>query len=164
MNLCPCGSNLNYDECCEPIIKGAKRALTAEALMRSRYSAYVKQEIQYLHDSLHPDFRKDFDMKATAAWAASSEWQKLEIINTIAGGIEDEAGQVEFVATYKDKAKSVENKHHELSRFKKKDGVWYFVDGGPAPVQQYVRATPKVGRNDPCLCGSGKKFKKCCGK
>ena len=73
MKTCPCGSNLKYDECCLPLIKGDKTAITAEQLMRSRYSAYVKKEVGYLRASLHPDHRSDFDEKITRAWAESSE-------------------------------------------------------------------------------------------
>ena len=47
-DLCPCGSGKKYGECCEPIIKGKSKALTAEALMRARYTSYVKQEIDFI--------------------------------------------------------------------------------------------------------------------
>ena len=161
MDTCPCGSNVTYNECCLPLIKGERPALTAEELMRSRYSAYAMREIGYLNTSLHPDHRKDFDEKTTSAWAESSEWHKLEIVKTIAGGAEDKEGKVEFIATYTDKG--IKRDHHELSTFKKEDGKWYLVNGEVQPPKQVVREAPKTGRNDPCPCGSGKKFKKCCG-
>ena len=162
MNTCPCGSELSYTECCEPLIKGEKAAETPEQLMRSRYSAYVKKEIDYLATSLHPDHRKDFDPKSTRDWAESAEWDKLEIVRTQNGGPDDSEGEVEFIATFTQKGKMM--KHHELASFKKEEGKWYFVDGKAATPQQYVRSEPKIGRNDPCACGSGKKYKKCCGK
>ncbi len=162
MDKCPCGSELPYVECCGPLIKGEKPAETAEQLMRSRYTAYVKKEIDYLAASLHPGHRKDFDPKSTRDWAESAEWHKLEILGTKAGGAGDTEGEVEFVATFTQKGKAM--KHHELATFTKEDGQWYFVDGKAATPQQYVRSVPKTGRNEPCLCGSGKKYKKCCGK
>lgn len=162
MELCPCGSNIAYAECCEPVIKGERPASTAEQLMRSRYSAYVKKEIGYMLTSLHPDNRSDYDEKSTREWAESIEWQGFNILKTKNGGPEDDEGQVEFVVNYTDRGMKAE--HRELSSFKKHDGIWYFTEGiihAPKPV---VRANPKIGRNDPCECGSGKKFKKCCGK
>jgi len=162
MESCPCGSEPPYAECCGPLIKGEKTAETAEQLMRSRYTAYVKKEIDYLSTSLHPRHRKDFDPKSTRDWAEGAEWHKLEILGTKAGGIDDAEGEVEFVATFTQKGS--EMKHHELATFTKEAGKWYFVDGKAATPQQYVRSTPKTGRNEPCLCGSGKKYKKCCGK
>ena len=162
MNNCPCGSNINYEECCRPIIKGERAAVTAEQLMRSRYSAYVKKEIDYILTSLHPESRSDYDEKSTRAWAESAEWHKFEILETSGGRAEDVEGQVEFAASYSENG--IEKEHHEISSFKKEDGSWYFVSGKLAPPKQFIRSAPKVGRNDPCVCGSGKKFKKCCGQ
>ncbi|MFZ2197282.1 MAG: YchJ family protein [Thermodesulfovibrionales bacterium] len=162
MDTCPCGSELSYVECCEPVIKGVIAAATAEQLMRSRYSAYVKSEIDYLLTSLHPDQRKDFDPKSTRSWAESARWEKLEIIEAKHGGAEDAEGEVEFIATFLQDDKLM--KHHELASFRKEEGKWYFMDGKAVTPKQYVRAAPRIGRNDPCSCGSGKKYKKCCGK
>ncbi len=162
MSTCPCGSNLNYEDCCLPLIKGDRTALTAEQLMRSRYSAYAMKEIAYLKSSLHPDHRSDFDEKSTRAWAESSEWLNLEILDTVGGGPEESEGKVDFVATFIDKG--VKREHRELSTFKKEAGTWYLVGGEVQQPKPVVRATPKTGRNDPCPCGSGKKFKKCCGQ
>jgi len=160
MDICPCGSNLPYDECCGPLIRGARPAATAEQVMRSRYSAYVRKEITYLKSSLHPGHRSDFDEKSTRSWAEGSEWHQLEILNTSAGGAGDSEGRVEFVASYTEKG--ISKNHHEVATFAKEDGVWYFMKGEAVPPKPVVRATPKTGRNDPCPCGSGKKFKKCC--
>src|SRR3990172_10150349 len=103
MEICPCGSDLEYAECCEPVIKGEKTAETAEQLMRSRYTAYVKTEIDYLSVSLHPDHRKDFDPKSSRDWAESAEWQKLEILGTKNGGSDDAEGEGEVIATFTQK-------------------------------------------------------------
>ncbi|MBT8138482.1 MAG: YchJ family protein [Gammaproteobacteria bacterium] len=155
MPNCHCGANASYEQCCEPVIKGSRSASTAEQLMRARYSAYAASEIDFLHDSLHPDGRSEFDFDATRKWAESSEWQNLKILACKAGGENDKVGSVEFSAVYVDREGKT-HKHNERSHFKRVDDAWYFCDG-----QQI--AVDKVGRNDPCTCGSGKKYKKCCG-
>jgi SEC-C motif-containing protein len=86
----------------------------------------------------------------------------LKILDVKAGRPEDDEGTVEFIATYKDH--DLVKPHHEISSFRKLDGNWYFVDGELVPPVTEVRSQPKVGRNDPCPCGSGKKYKKCCGR
>jgi len=158
---CPCGSGLAYTECCEPLIRGERPAPTAEQLMRSRYTAYVNKEIPYLQTSLHPDHRKDYNEKTTREWAESADWLGLDIVRTEAGGADDKEGTVEFIASFSHEGKKTE--HHEVASFQKMDGNWFFVHGEPPAPKTVVRAAPKVGRNDPCTCGSGKKFKKCCG-
>lgn len=162
MDTCPCGSNIAYVQCCRPIIKGEQSPATAEQVMRARYSAYVRREIEYILTSLHPAHRTDYDVKSTRAWAENAEWHKFEILNKTEGGAEDSEGQVEFVVSYAEKG--IGKKHHELATFKKEGGTWYFVDGKTVPAKQVVRTSPKAGRNNPCPCGSGKKFKKCCGQ
>ncbi len=161
MEKCPCGSGLSYTECCEPLIRGERPAPTAEMLMRSRYTAYVKKEIPYLCTTLHPDHRKDYDEKSTREWAEGAEWDRLEILRTEAGGQDDSEGTIEFTAVFTQEGKTVA--HHEVATFTKEDGNWFFVSGEPPKPKTVVREAPKVGRNDPCPCGSGKKFKKCCG-
>jgi len=162
MNHCPCGSGSTYADCCEPIINGQSPPQTAEQLMRARYSAYAKMETDFLFESLHPDHRDGYDEKQTRDWAAESEWEGLEILNTEDGGKEDVSGTVEFIADYT--VKGEKNRHHELASFEKHDGTWYFTDGALVPPKQFVRPGPKIGRNDPCPCNSGKKYKKCCGR
>lgn len=159
MTACPCGSTREYDACCGPLLARESKATTAEALMRSRYTAFTKGDVDYLEQTLRPDTRDDFDRESVSAWAKDSTWQGLEIRSTEAGGEADDKGVVEFVAhfSFQDKPQV----HHETSVFSKDaDGTWYYVDGkmGPPP-----RKVQKIGRNDPCTCGSGKKYKKCCG-
>lgn len=161
-NLCPCGSEKNYSDCCQPLIKGEKKAETAEALMRARYTAHVKTEVDFIHDTTHPKKRGGFDRKQVTAWSKKSEWLSLNINAKEAGGPEDETGTVEFTARYREKEKLVE--HHEIAEFARKDGTWFFLDGNPVRPVQSIRQGPKTGRNDPCPCGSGKKYKKCCYK
>lgn len=156
-HFCHCNSGRPYAECCEPLLSGDHAALTAEALMRSRYTAYVVRDIAYLLRSWHPSTRPD-----KIDPAAILEWRGLHIVSTEKGMEGDDEGVVEFKATSFSQKNPWEL--HEVSRFVKEDGQWLYVDGDikndPPPV---AKRTPKVGRNDPCHCGSGKKFKKCCG-
>lgn len=156
---CPCGGK-SFEICCSPYIRGEKIAETAEALMRSRYSAYATGAVEYIKETTSPEGQKDFDMDAAKQWALESEWKGFEIINQARGTAGDEDGVIEFIATYRVKGQ-VES-HHEISTFKKLDGKWFFMDG--QIVTQVVNREQKVGRNEPCPCGSGKKFKKCCNK
>jgi len=157
--LCPCGSAEQYDACCEPFVTGASKAATAEQLMRSRYTAYTKGAMKYLYETSHPDNRAGYDHDGTKEWAENSDWQGLEIISVKGGEVADSMGEVEFKARYV--GEGGEHVHHEIGRFRKSAGTWYFTDGRMAG--QMPLHVEKIGRNDPCSCGSGKKFKKCCG-
>ena len=160
--LCPCGSGLPYAGCCEPVIKGKTKAATAEALMRARYSAYVKQEIDFIAAScIRKNGESDIDMDETRRWSMESEWLGLKIHSTTKGGSADTEGTVEFSANYA--RNGLKDEHREIASFKKVDGSWMYSDGKLAATTM-VRAEPKVGRNEPCPCGSGKKYKHCCGK
>ncbi len=161
MDTCPCGLEAEYEACCGRYISGRETASTAEALMRSRYTAFARAEIDYLEQTLTAEGKKEFDRDSAAQWAGQSDWLGLEVVETNDGGAEDDTGMVEFIARYED-ARG-EHAHHERAEFEKNDGRWMFVRGRQMnePVR---REAPKVGRNEPCPCGSGKKFKKCCGK
>jgi SEC-C motif-containing protein len=158
---CPCGSGAEYAACCEPIIKGEKKAETAEQLMRARYSAYTQVEMDFLFESLHPDKRDENDREGARDWAENSQWHGLEILETRDGAGGDDSGVVEFAATYTYEDET--QRYHEIADFQRFEGDWYFVEGRPGVRQPVVRAEPKIGRNDPCTCGSGKKYKRCCG-
>ena len=127
--------------------------------MRSRYAAFATANIDYIEETTDPSVRDTFDRDGTTEWAKNSEWMGLEIVSHEKGGKDDKTGEVEFIAKYK--YEGVERLHHERAQFKKHDGTWYFLDG--TLVQAPVRAEEKAGRNDPCPCGSGKKYKKCHG-
>jgi SEC-C motif-containing protein len=160
MKPCPCGSSAAYENCCEPVISGVLPAATAEQLMRARYSAYVGVQMDFVFESTHPEHRQGYDHEGTKVWAESSEWLGLEIVGTKRGTQEDNTGEVEFIARFRDKG--ILREHHECAQFKRDSGAWFFTDGTmvrPKPI-----IVNKVGRNDPCTCGSGLKYKKCCGK
>ena len=162
MSECPCGSGKPFDDCCRPIIDDTRPAETAEALMRARYTAFTRAEIDFIISSIHSSKRDEHDPKSIRKWATGAQWLGLEIIATSGGGPDDDAGEVTFKARFREKDRRQE--HFELATFQKEDGKWVFVDGTTPPVHQVVREAPKVGRNDPCPCNSGKKYKKCCGK
>lgn len=161
MSLCPCGSKREFDDCCKQIIKGTRRAKTAVELMKARYVAYTTCDIDFIMSSNAPETRENVSREATEEWARSAHWLGIEIRNTIDGGEKDDEGIVEFVAKFELEGRIIN--HHEKSYFKKINGNWFFVDGQVIP-ETYVRPKPKIGRNDPCPCGSGKKYKFCCGR
>ena len=159
---CPCGSEKPLAACCDPYITGKKAAPTAEALMRARYTAYATGRVDFVEKSHDPETRKDFDRKASEKWAKESKWLGLRIVATKDGGENDDTGIVNFVCGFSSEGQDYE--HRELSTFRKVDGKWYFVDGQSPKAATFEKTGPDVGRNDPCHCGSGKKFKKCHGK
>ena len=154
--LCPCGTEKPYSQCCEPYILGEKIPATAETLMRSRYTAFSQQNNQYIIDTWHKSTLPD-DPKP--AEDPNVQWIGLKIIRTEAGDINDDRGVVEFRARCRIKGEA--GGLDESSEFVKEDGRWFYVDG--SAIQPEKTRHNKVGRNDPCSCGSGKKFKKCCG-
>jgi SEC-C motif-containing protein len=158
MPPCPCGSGAAEAACCGPILAGAP-APTALALMRSRYTAYVRGAIDHIVDTHAAETRGDLDRDAAARWSRDTQWLGLEIVATQAGGPDDDAGTVEFIA--RGVTRGAAFAQRERSRFQRVDGRWYYVDGVAAsePIQR--AALP--GRNDPCPCGSGKKYKRCHG-
>ena len=161
MSQCPCGSGQSYSKCCEPFLKGTQKPATAEALLRSRYTAFTRVDMDYVKRTHHPKTRSELDIEGTERWARESEWKGLEILNIEQGGADDEQGIIEFKAHYWLDGESCTL--HELSYFERKKDGWYYRDGRMPDIKQYRRETPKIGRNDPCSCGSGKKYKKCCG-
>ena len=159
MVQCPCGSGSGFDECCGPIIGGTP-APSPEALMRSRYSAFVHGDLDYIESTHAKEVRDDFNRSTAESTAQSVEWVGLEIRETSDGGADDDTGTVEFRARFKkDGALQV---HHERSNFRREEGRWVYVDGKMNPKGK-PRRVEKVGRNEPCPCGAGKKYKKCCG-
>ena len=159
MKACPCGSGRTYGDCCEPYIKGKKPAPTAEALMRSRYTAYVEHAIDYIIETCSQDEKEKIDFKQTKDWSENSKWLGLKILSAEKGGAKDTEGIVEFEASYEmDGLKEV---HREKASFIKSNDRWLYTKGEVKP-DTVVRVGPKVGRNDPCPCGSGKKYKHCC--
>lgn len=118
---CPCGSGLQYQNCCKPYHLKQNYAPTAEALMRSRYSAFVVKDGDYLFETTHISKRKGNAKEAYLKSAKNTSWVKLEIVNS---GFDT----VEFKAYYLNKKFQTEVLH-EKSNFKLEDNKWYYVDG-----------------------------------
>jgi len=114
-----------------------------------------------------PEQRSQINPTDVAQWVKASEWLRLVVLKTEAGKQHDSEGWVEFIAYYRKRPQSLGNTTHEVleshterSYFRKLDDRWYFVDGTELPP---TSQPPKLRRNDPCPCGSDKKFKRCCG-
>lgn len=160
---CPCKSGKTFGECCGPIIAGMAKAETAEALMRARYTSYVTGDVKFLVTSATREVQLDFDRVAAESWSRTAQWHGMEVIRTEGGQPGDTTGVVEFRALYS--AKGEFCNHHEVSQFvRDENGAWLFRDGELVRDRPIVRDQPKVNRNAPCPCGSGRKYKKCCGR
>lgn len=115
---CPCGSGIEYSDCCYPVISGTVKARTAEQLMRSRYSAYVNRDVDYLVSTTHPESRTAGLADSIAAWMRQVEWIRLHVLHA-------ERDRVEFMAEYMADGKPA--RHHEHARFQKHKGEWFYV-------------------------------------
>jgi SEC-C motif domain protein len=163
MTTCPCGSGRSYDACCGPVIGGAP-APTAEALMRSRYTAYVRGAVDHILGSYTSEAARNVDRASTERWSRESTWLGLSVLETEGGGPGDRTGNVTFVARYRQGPDGPELTHHERASFVRspRDQRWLYAEGkvvGAPPAQREQHP----GRNEPCSCGSGKKYKKCHG-
>ena len=125
---CPCGSALPYAGCCGPWHAGVSNGLhahTPEALMRSRYSAYVLGQINYLLATWHPSSAPG------ALELPPIKWLGLDVRHT---EMEGDAGIVEFVARHRDSSGRAQ-RLHETSRFVRQDGRWFYIDGQIAEAE-----------------------------
>jgi SEC-C motif-containing protein len=173
--LCPCCSKRDFKDCCEPLIKGTACAQTPEVLMRSRYCAYTLKAIDYIFDTYANSVKTAANENEQLTKAEIIEmvnsviFVRLEIRNGSDGtgdsvNNESDLGFVEFAAYYLDK--NVLHCLHEKSRFVREyttgkhneQKQWHYIDG--TIIEEPIL---NLGRNDPCPCQSGKKFKKCHG-
>ncbi|MEH0827507.1 MULTISPECIES: YchJ family protein [unclassified Micromonospora] len=121
---CPCGSGLPYADCCGLLHRGEGTAGTAEALMRSRFSAFAVGDAGYLLRSWHSSTRP-----ARLRLDPGEQWTRLEIVGTDRGGLFDSTGTVEFRAHYRESGRP--GTLHERSRFVREDGRWVYLDALP---------------------------------
>lgn len=122
---CPCGSGAGYEACCGPIVAGERPAPTAEALMRSRFTAFARGDEAHLLRSWHPSTRP-----ARVTFVPRRRWVRLEILGVEGGQLLDQEGEVEFQAFYDRRSRP--GVLHELSRFVRDDeGRWVYL----GPVQ-----------------------------
>jgi len=168
-NPCPCGSAIPYPECCGLYHSGMASAPTAEALMRSRYAAFALNKMDYILATQRLENEDESEIGIEDNSNALTLWTRLEILAAEQGQTSDETGTVTFRAYFQEGTHKGELS--EKSWFKKEEGQWLYVAGEHdiKPVSSVKTTPPKnarpknIGRNDPCSCGSGKKFKKCCG-
>ena len=155
MTPCYCGSSQNFEQCCQAIHQGVRKAETAEALMRSRFSAFCVQNLSYLVSTHQPPL---VQMTPTEQeYRSENQWIGLRIIETSLGQKGDSDGFVEFVAFYLPDIKDPKaplSQLRERSYFKQADHQWFYVSGEAG-------SKVKISRNEACPCQSGKKTKKC---
>ena len=157
-----CGSQRQYANCCGSYLTGEATAPTAEALMRSRYSAFCQGNIDYLLATHRPVSRNPGDRADLIKSIKSTRWVNLLIISTQKGQATDQTGTVEFVAAYRPAfwlartAAEPLAQLHERSRFVQTDRLWFYTGGD-------ILTPYRPKRSQPCWCGSGKKFKQCHG-
>ncbi len=161
-NLCPCGSSLDYENCCKPYHDG-QAIPTAEAMVRARFSAFSHHIYDFIIETTHPAYRDEVEDSNIADNMQGIIWHQLHIQDCSqepASNGEGTLDTVTFSAVYEING-NVYNLS-EKSYFQEQDGTLYYLEGISHRPEGYRRAEPKVGRNDPCPCGSGKKYKKCC--
>jgi len=153
---CPCGAGPAFSSCCGPLLARERPAASAEALMRSRFTAHVVGDFEHLHRTYLGTAKEPY---VPDPEAGGTDWTRL-VIHSHETGAKPDHATVDFTAYFR--KEGGEEALHEKGEFKRVDGTWYYarpIRQGPAPI----RATQaKVGRNEPCPCGSGRKFKQCC--
>lgn len=147
--LCPCQSGKPYADCCGVFHQQQALPNNAEQLMRSRYCAYVLKNIPYIVATTVPSQQQGLDVPALQDWADNTIWIGLQIVQT--ENLDKIHSAVEFNAIFQ--GEEGEQAHQERSIFVKIAGSWYFVDP----------TVPLPTMKQPCVCGSGKKFKQCRG-
>lgn len=149
---CPCGSNQAAAQCCWSLLQGSQVAQNAEQLMRSRYCAYYWQQLDYLVQTHHSDYREaDLAQLLQRQFEQPQGWIKLEVLKHQAKAA---TAKVEFKAYFHDQHQVY--CLHERSNFIYQDAHWFYSDGK-------IIANGEIGwpRNENCWCGSGKKAKRC---
>jgi SEC-C motif-containing protein len=136
-NFCPCGSGRRFVDCCGPFVDGREWPTTPERLMRSRYTAYCLGKADWLRESWHPATRLgNIELDQGARWIG------LKIVSAEGGGPEDVRGIVEFVARFKVGGRA--HRLHERSRFRRREGRWYYLDGDLDPEPAAAAAPPSA--------------------
>ncbi|MCF2950384.1 YchJ family protein [Paraglaciecola aquimarina] len=155
MTTCYCNSGLTFSQCCQPYLQKTRNAPTAESLMRSRFSAYVRKDFEYILKTYAEEQRSKLSISELEQSAEDTHWLSLQVVDHSS---KENSAQVEFKAYYQ-----ISNQYyvmHELSDFVRVNDCWFYTTG----TMQQDTGEIKPERNSTCLCASGKKFKKCCGK
>ncbi|MGS2720070.1 YchJ family protein [Paraglaciecola aestuariivivens] len=151
---CFCNSSLLFTQCCQPLIENKAIAQNAEALMRSRFTAYKLQNYQYVLNTYASAQQDKLSLSELQQSAQDTQWLSLEVIKHVS---QANTAQVEFKAFYK--VDSQIFLMHEISDFILENQHWRYTTGSIQDDSGEI----KLKRNDPCICQSNKKFKKCCG-
>lgn len=130
---------------------------TARKLLEARYDAFVKGDIDFILESHHPETKSQVDRDSISSWSKESAWKGLTIESE---KIEGDKTFITFAVRYEKNFETTT--HRENAEFRREDGKWFYYDSQFPKVEAKKREGEKVGRNDPCPCGSGQKFKKCC--
>ncbi len=157
--ICACGSGAGFATCCDPVIKGERDSETAEELMRARYTAFATGAIDFIVASTHSRTKSEIDVPFIRDWSLNSDWRGLQILEV--KSVNENKAFVSFEAQYTKDGK--EQNHREKAVFEREDDSWRFVTGDELKNPTVRYEVPRPGRNEPCPCGSGKKYKKCCG-
>ena len=131
---------------------------TARELLEARYQAFVDGNIEFVFESHHPETKKNLDRQALEEWSKESKWLGLTVEDE---RVEGEKTFLTFTVRYSRGAETLN--HREFAEFRLDEGRWMYFDSEFPKPETIRRDGEKVGRNDPCPCGSGKKFKKCHG-
>ena len=122
---CPCGRDNTYNNCCEKAHQNIRSVVSAEDLMRSRYVAFTKGDSDYLMKSHHSFTRPLSEKEEIEKWSKSVKWKGLEIVGVTNGMKTDDAGTVEFKASFKERG--VKRIIHENSKFVREYGNWVYL-------------------------------------
>lgn len=154
---CPCQSGHRFGSCCEPFLRGLSHAGSPEELLRSRYTAYAVNDIDYLLATLAPEHHGAFNVEDVRRWNRDTQWLALHVLDSAVRG---DTGTARFHARFRHQG--ILGDMREDSQFEFRAGRWFYLDGTSWEAPPQPARSP--GRNDPCPCGSGRKYKKCCGK
>lgn len=152
--LCYCGSGHPFADCCQPLLNGLRQAQSCEQLMRSRYSAFCHGQAGYLHQSCVPALREAQSVAALQPFIEQTHFTRLQLLSASPADPASDHGFVEFQVYF-----IQDNQLHsfqEHSLFERLQGQWYYASGRLTDFP-----SRKISRNEPCPCGSGKKFKSC---
>ncbi len=127
-------------------------------LLEARYDAFVRGNVDFILETHHPDTRNQVDRQAIESWAKNSKWLGIHFEEEEVKG---DKATISFCVRYEKNYETIN--HRELAEFRMHEGRWYYYDSEFPKATPEKREETKVGRNDLCVCGSGKKYKKCCG-
>lgn len=140
----------------EASVKPENWPSSALELLKARYEAFVRGDVDYILSTHHPETRDQVEREAVKSWSQKSRWKGLEVHDHKE---DKEVSKIHFTVSYERKQEIIP--HSEFAEFRKHEGRWYYYDSEFPKLETVRRTEAKAGRNDPCPCGSGKKFKKC---